>query len=66
MCALSYPRRKNLNKVKQCRLFSTHSKNKYKRNFGKLKGKCKQRQYITDFVPIMVPLEALAKRKYRY
>ena len=26
MCALSYPRRKNLNKVKQCRLFSTHSK----------------------------------------
>ena len=26
MCALSYPQRKNLNNVKQCRLFSTHSK----------------------------------------
>lgn len=36
--------------------------NKSMRNFGKVKGKNKQKKSIIDFAPIMVPPEALTAK----
>ena len=64
MCVLSCPRRKDLSKLKQCRLFlNLFFLNKSMQNFGKLKGKNKQKKSILCFLLVMVPLEALTTKK---